>query len=502
MFRICQVLKSPSTDVDTGWAWVALFASFWIGVMTWGMQHSIGIIYSIWIVEFEASKTIVAWFTVLPMFLLYFLSPLFQIIQDQIQGYQGIGFVGSLFYSVSFLASSFVRNKYLLFLSYSFPMGIGLLLMTTPQTLVIPEYFKKHLSLATALATAGSFIFSMSAPPLMTVIMNAYTWRNMFQGFSLLSLLICGTVTLLWRRKVPIKLHHEVRSEQKPDLNEWIVMENENSKSEKDHESKAGQNGKDINNAENSKKNYNNNWRKSESKNVTIYINSKRKAPKYQSVFVSYMKLMSSYNFRIMLLGLMLNSIELVVSLTHIVEYAIELKVPRKHANMLLTFLSGGSIVGRIVFGKVFDLNCINKVFLFKLLLFISGVIAIAGSFGTNFIHLTVFAVSYGIASDACLAQTPVIIQLVVGCEMMSNGWTLVSFCQSFTILGGTVMVGWLADLSNNYKTMFYVTAASAILSSLTLMFMRQDKSEVETKENLKPQAFKNYNPYTSIEYN
>ena len=134
--------------------------------------------------------------------------------------------------------------------------------------------------------------------------------------------------------------------------------------------------------------------------------------------------------------------------------------------------------------------------------MFISGVIAITGSFGTNFIHLTVFAVSYGIASGACLAQTPVIIQLVVDCEMMSNGWTLVSFCQSFTILGGTVMVGWLADLSNNYKTMFYVTAASAILSSLTLMFMRQDKSEVETKENLKPQAFKNYNPYTSIEYN
>ena len=142
MFRLFYILKSPSDDVDTGWAWVALFASFWIGVMTWGMQYCDGVIYSIWIVEFQASKTIAAWFTVLPMFLLYFLSPLFQIIQDHIQGYQGIGFVSSLFYGTSFLASSFVINKYLLFVSYSFPMGIGLLLMTTPQTLAIPNIFK------------------------------------------------------------------------------------------------------------------------------------------------------------------------------------------------------------------------------------------------------------------------------------------------------------------------------------------------------------------------
>ena len=134
MFQLFHILKSLSDDVDTGWAWVALFASFWIGVMTWGMQYCVGGIYSIWIVEFQASKTIVAWFTVLPMFLLYFLSPLFQIIRDHIQGYQGIGFVGSLFYGASFLASSFVINKYHLFLSYSFPMGIGVLLMTTPHT--------------------------------------------------------------------------------------------------------------------------------------------------------------------------------------------------------------------------------------------------------------------------------------------------------------------------------------------------------------------------------
>ena len=98
-------------------------------------------------------------------------------------------------------------------------------------------------------------------------------------------------------------------------------------------------------------------------------------------------------------------------------------------------------------------------------------------------------------ASSACPAQIPVIMQLVVGSEMMPNGWTLVSFCQSFTILGGTLIVGWIADLSKNYKTLFYVTAGSAILSALVLMFMRHEVSQ----GHLKPRTLKNYDTYTSV---
>ena len=334
------------------------------------MQYCDGVIYSIWIVEFQASKKIAAWFTVLPMFLLYFLSPLFQIIQDHIQGYQGIGFVSSLFYGTSFLASSFVINKYLLFVSYSFPMGIGLLLMTTPQTLAIPQYFQKHLSLATALATTSCFLFSMSAPPLITVI----------QGFSLLSFVICDTVTLLWRRKKPFEFNCENHCKTELDLNQWIVLENGNSQSEKGHKNiKIGEHGSEEYYAGHSRTYYNKDWGERKKENYNTYTNIQQKSPKYRFIVTSYIKLMSSYNFRIMLLGLMMNSVELVVSLTHIVEYAVELKIPRKLANILLTFLSEGSIIGRIVFGRVFDLNCINKVFLFKLLLSILGIIATEG---------------------------------------------------------------------------------------------------------------------------
>ena len=320
--------------------------------------------------------------------------------------------------------------------------------------------------------------------------MAGENYSKVFRYFLLLFM------ALLWRRKKPIEFNYENHSRTEFDLNQWIILENENSRSKKGHKNiKTAEHGSDEYYGGNSRTYCNNDCGQSEKENDNTYMNLQQKAPKYEFIVANYIKLMSNYNFRIMLLGLMLNSVELVVSLTHIVEYAIELKIPRKLANILLTFLSGGSIVGRVVFGRVFDLNCINKVLLFKLLLFISG---IAGSFSTNFIHLAIFDVCYGMASGACLAQKPVIIQLVVSSEMMPNGWILVSFCQSLTIMDGTLIVGWIADLSRNYRILFYVTAGSVILSELTLMFMRHDYSET-SQGNLKPRTLKNYDTYASI---
>ena len=106
--------------------------------------------------------------------LLFFLFAAFEIIQNHAQGYQFIAFLGSLFYGASFLATSFVSNEYLLFLAYSFPMAIRLMLMTTPIQLVINQYFQTQLSLAMAIGATGCFIFLMILAVALTVLINSY----------------------------------------------------------------------------------------------------------------------------------------------------------------------------------------------------------------------------------------------------------------------------------------------------------------------------------------
>ena len=490
MLRFLQVLKSPSSDVDKGWAWVVLLSAFMVGAMTFGVQQSIGVMYSIWITEYQASKSNMAWITTLPLFLFYFLSPLFQTIQNHCQSYQRIGFIGSLFYSFSFLAASFATNEYLLFAAYSLPMGIGLLLMQTPMPLLIAQYFQRHLSLAAALVTVGSFMFSMSAPPIMTLIINGSGWRTLFQSFSVLVLVFCSILTLLWREKLIIDIDHKSKIDETLNENKCYSAENENKyiKSEYSNsincDTTVNKCDADINEDEHRKEISDDN------------VNFRPKNIDNLSVSAKYKQLLSRYNFRILLLGFLLISIEFVVSITHIVQYAIELNIERKAANLLPTFLSGGSIAGRIIFGTIFDLKCVNKLFLFKCLLFTYGVIAALGSFSKNFTELAIFATSYGLINGGAVSQEITIIKLIVGNDMMSNGLTFIYFCESFTILGGTIAVGLISEISQNYKAMFYVTAASAVTGAITLMFLRCDGNK-DLHINWKDQAAKNYKTFS-----
>ena len=177
-------------------------------------------------------------------------------------------------------------------------------------------------------------------------------------------------------------------------------------------------------------------------------------------------------------------------------QYAIELNIERKPANLLPTFLSGGSIAGRIIFGTIFDLKCVNKLFLFKCLLFTYGVIAVLGSFSKNFTQLAIFATSYGLINGGAVSQEITIIKLIVGSDMMSNGLTFIYFCESLTILGGTIAVGLISEISQNYKAMFYITAASAVTGAITLMFLRCDDNK-DLHINWKDQAAKNYKTFS-----
>ena len=490
MLTFLQILKSPSSDVDKGWAWVVLLSTFMVGAMTFGVQQSIGVMYSIWITEYQASKTNMAWITTLPLFSFYFLSPLFQTIQNHCQGYQRIGFIGSLFYSFSFLAASFATNEYLLFIAYSLPMGIGLLLMQTPMPLLIAQYFEGHLSLAAALVTVGSFMFSMTAPPIMTLIINGYGWRTLFQGFSVLVLVFCSTLILLWREKLSLDIDHKSKIDETLNEKKCYSAENENKYIKSEHNNCINCNATDnkcdadINEDEDRKENNDDN------------INFRPKNRDNSSVSNKYRQLLSHYNFRILLLGFLLISIEFVVSITHIVQYAIELNVERRLANLLPTFLSGGSVTGRIIFGTIFNLKCVNKLFLFNCLLFTYGVIAVLGSFSKNFTQLAIFATSYGLINGGAVSQEITVIKLIVGSDMMSSGLTFIYFCESFTILGGTIAVGLISEISQNYKAMFYITAASSITGAIALMFLRCDDNK-DLHTNWKNQATKNYKTFS-----
>ena len=122
------------------------------------------------------------------------------------------------------------------------------------------------------------------------------------------------------------------------------------------------------------------------------------------TVMSNYRAILRNYNFCILLFSFIIISIEGVISLNHIVQYAVGLNIDQTLVNLLPTFISAGNAIGRIIFGEIFDLKCVNKLTPWKTLLFMSEIIVLLGSFFQQFIYLVVFSVEYGAISGAHLA--------------------------------------------------------------------------------------------------
>ena len=122
------------------------------------------------------------------------------------------------------------------------------------------------------------------------------------------------------------------------------------------------------------------------------------------TVMSNYRAILRNYNFCILLFSFIIISIEGVISLNHIVQYAVGLNIDQTLVNLLPTFISAGNAIGRIIFGEIFDLKCVNKLTPWKTLLFMSEIIVLLGSFIQQFIYLVVFSVEYGAISGAHLA--------------------------------------------------------------------------------------------------
>jgi len=104
-------------------------------------------------------------------------------------GYSRVMISGGVICSVSLLASSFVTSLPPIFLTFSLLYGIGTCMATAPTMTITPEYFDKHLPIATGIIVSGSSFGTLIMGPLSQFIIDQGGWRLAFRVFSALCLL-------------------------------------------------------------------------------------------------------------------------------------------------------------------------------------------------------------------------------------------------------------------------------------------------------------------------
>ncbi|GAV05206.1 hypothetical protein RvY_15374 [Ramazzottius varieornatus] len=180
-------------DVDSGWAWVVLAASFVANAITLGTNFAFSVFYAEWIDYFGKGPTATSMLLSMSAALVLAAGAPASILANRF-GARAVIMVGGLLSAAGFGASAFVNSFELLFLTYGLMTGLGNGLAYAPSFGVLPLYFRKRRNFATSIVTAGNGVGIVLFSVLFRHLITTYTWRGamLINGGIALNLIPCG----------------------------------------------------------------------------------------------------------------------------------------------------------------------------------------------------------------------------------------------------------------------------------------------------------------------
>uniref|UniRef100_A0A8D0CB28 Monocarboxylate transporter 10 n=1 Tax=Salvator merianae TaxID=96440 RepID=A0A8D0CB28_SALMN len=170
---------------EGGWGWVVMLASMWCNGAVFGIQNSCGILFKSLVKEFgdPEDKQLMfrtAWVNSLSMGMIFFCSPIVSVFTN-IYGCRTVAVVGAAVAFTGLLASSFVRSLGPLYFTYGILFGCGCSFAYQPSLVILGHYFKKRLGLVNGIVTAGSSLFTVTLPFLLTILIDSVNLYNTFR---------------------------------------------------------------------------------------------------------------------------------------------------------------------------------------------------------------------------------------------------------------------------------------------------------------------------------
>uniref|UniRef100_A0A1A8BD59 Monocarboxylate transporter 10 n=2 Tax=Nothobranchius TaxID=28779 RepID=A0A1A8BD59_NOTKA len=161
---------------EGGWGWVVMLASMWCNGSVFGIQNSFGLIFQCLLREFGSEddpdlrfKT--SWVGSLSMGMIFFCSPIVSIFTD-ILGCRVTAVGGAAVGLVGLLASSFVKSLGVMYFTYGIVFSCGCSFAYQPSLVILGHYFKKRLGLVNGIVTAGSSIFTITLPYILSGLLK------------------------------------------------------------------------------------------------------------------------------------------------------------------------------------------------------------------------------------------------------------------------------------------------------------------------------------------
>ncbi|XP_055332172.1 monocarboxylate transporter 6-like [Paramacrobiotus metropolitanus] len=191
-------------DVDEGWAWVVLVASFIVNIISLGTNFSLGVYFAEFVDYFKESKTQTAFLISLSCALVLAAGPFASVLANRF-GTRILIICGGLVTATGFILSAFVQQFWVMFITFGFMTGFGGGLSYSPSFGVLPLYFRRRRNFATAIVTAGNGVGIFIFPFLFRYLIATYSWRGaMFINAGIaLNVIPCGAVIFKRQKRIP-----------------------------------------------------------------------------------------------------------------------------------------------------------------------------------------------------------------------------------------------------------------------------------------------------------
>jgi MFS family permease len=193
-------------QVDQGYAWVTVLASFIVHFFAIGVTYVFGIYQEAYKQDPQLKD--------IPNFGISFIGsltsaglPIFSIISGnltEIYGHRLIGVIGGVLYFLAFTLASFATQYWQLLLTQGFMLGMGICFSYFPAITILSQWFDKKKGIATGIAVAGSGLGGLVLGPMTTTLISSLGRSKSL----LISGVLGGTMIILsaltFRPRLPI----------------------------------------------------------------------------------------------------------------------------------------------------------------------------------------------------------------------------------------------------------------------------------------------------------
>ncbi|MBN3296708.1 MOT14 protein, partial [Amia calva] len=480
-------------DIDGGWAWMIVMASFITHVLIMGSHMALGVLYVEWLEEFKESRGLTAWVGSLTIGITLIVGPIIGLFVSTF-GCRKTTIIGGLVTALGWILSAYATNVYYLFMSFGLIAGIGSGMAYLPAVVMVGCYFQKRRALAQGLSTTGT---------------GEYGWRNtmLIHGAVNLNLCVCGALM----RPPPsctstkVALHpiepggqrtESLKSEPSGHSIDVHWPKQQGSVEEEEVMSLSQEDAGD---------------QECENKdNVTLEVIFKEKYPlrlvkalsrmtntmktgfwKWYSSYIGDGSLFSNKVFICLVLCALFAYCSFIIPFIHLPEivklYGFEEENDRIPLTSIIAIVH---IFGKIFLGLASDLPFISAWNVYVIANLAMCFCVFVLPLMHTFAGLAVVCAFLGFSSGY-FSVLPVVIEDLVGLNHLANAYGVIICANGISALLGPPVAGWMYDVFENYDYSFYLCGVLYIagIGCLLLKPCLQDQNHSEKKNSLTSKA-------------